>query len=151
MQHFLQTLITNLQIKDLIFTGPDFHVNNDRLLAIDFNPRPGQFMNILDKVNDYKLFENIVANKEVTIDNQLLWGCTMLKPGTITELSGVNKINKYLNAQNTELATGITIPKFQNLQNKAFNVNLDIVGKNEQELFNKYKQVNQLLQNCITY
>lgn len=151
MQHFLQTLITNLQIKDLIFTGPDFHVNNDKLIAIDFNPRPGQFMNILDKVNDYKIFENIVANKEVTIDNQLLWGCSMLKPGTITELSGVNKINKYLNAENTELATGMIIPKFQNLQNKAFNVNLNIVGKNEQELFNKYKQVNQLLQNCITY
>jgi hypothetical protein len=75
----------------------------------------------------------------------------MLKPGTITELSGVNKINKYLNAENTELATGMIIPKFQNLQNKAFNVNLNIVGKNEQELFNKYKQVNQLLQNCITY
>lgn len=151
MQHFLQTLITNLQIKDLIFTGPDFHVNNDKLIAIDFNPRPGQFMNILDKVNDYKIFENIVANKEVTINNQLLWGCSMLKPGTITELSGVNKINKYLNAENTELATGMIIPKFQNLQNKAFNVNLNIVGKNEQELFNKYKQVNQLLQNCITY
>ncbi len=151
MQHFLQTLITNLQIKDLIFTGPDFHVNNDKLIAIDFNPRPGQFMNILDKVNDYKIFENIVANKEVTIDNQLLWGCSMLKPGTITELSSVDKINKYLNAENTELATGMIIPKFQNLQNKAFNVNLNIVGKNEQELFNKYKQVNQLLQNCITY
>lgn len=151
MQHFLQSIVDKLNIKDLFFAGPDFHIDNDRLIAIDFNPRPGQFMNILDKVNNYSIFKNIVYSKKVTIEKQLLWGCSMLKPGIIKDVSNFNHIDNLLNNHNTEIKPGIEIPKFQNLQNKKFNVNFDIVGSNEQELFKNYKTANQLLQNCITY
>lgn len=151
IQYFMQTVVQNLGIKDLMFAGPDFHINNDNLYAIDFNARPGQFINILDKANDYKIFESIVSGKDYEITNRVLWGCSMLKDGVIKQLDSLDTVQKHLNAQNTKLEVGLNVPKFQNLQSKSFSMNLDIIGKNEQELFNKYKQVNQLLQNCITY
>ena len=41
--------------------------------------------------------------------------------------------------------------EFQNLQNKKFSMNLNITGRDQQELFDNYKDANQLLHNCITY
>jgi hypothetical protein len=148
---FLQSLITGLKIKDLIFAGPDFHISNDRLIAIDFNPRPGQFMNILDKYDVNCVFDGIVNNVPVVIKERLLWGCAVLTPGVIRSVRHNPIVNTWLNQQNTKLENGMQIPEFQNLQNKAFNVNLDITGKSEQELFDKYKSINQLLQDSITY
>jgi len=75
----------------------------------------------------------------------------MLKPGVIKSINNLNSVEKYLNLYNTKLETNMVIPEFQNLQNKDFTVNLNILGKNEQELFTNYKNVNQLLQKCITY
>jgi len=73
MQFFLQTLIDNLKIQDMIFVGPDFHISKGKLIAIDFNPRPGQFMNILNKLNGNTIFPDILSERTVEIKNQLLW------------------------------------------------------------------------------
>ena len=151
MYHFLQTVVDNLKIQDLVFAGPDFHIKDDRLIAIDFNPRPGQFMNILDHMNGYTIISNLIQGNPVDIKNKLLWGCAMLKPGKITAINNLDNVSRYFNHQNTQLNVGDVVPEFQNLQNKKFNVNLDVTGSNEQELFNNYRNVNQLLQNCITY
>jgi hypothetical protein len=151
MRFFLQTIVDKLQIKDLFFAGPDFHIHSNNLTAIDFNPRSGQFMNILDKANGYTIFSALLQGKDVTIKNKLLWGCAMLDSGTITNVKNLDAVSPFFNYQNTEISAGTVIPKFQNLQNKKFNVNLDIIGSNEQELFDRYKGVNQLLQSCITY
>ena len=56
-----------------------------------------------------------------------------------------------MNYLNRKIEVGMTIPEFQNLQNKKFNVNLNITGRDQQELFDNYKDANQLLHNCITY
>ena len=149
--HFMNTIVNKLQVKELFFAGPDFHISNNKLIAIDFNPRPGQFMNILDKVNDYTIFQDILKSKDVEIKKQLLWGCSMLQPGKISSVGNLEHITPFLNSHNTELEAGLTIPEFQNLQNKKFNVNFNITGSSEQELFDNYKTANQLLQNCITY
>jgi hypothetical protein len=151
MQHFLQTVVDNLKIKELMFAGPDFHVSGDKLIAIDFNPRPGQFMNILDHMNSHTIIRNLIEGKPVDIKNKLLWGCAMLKSGKITAISNLDNVSRYFNHQNTQLNVGDIVPEFQNLQNKQFNINLNVSGTNEQELFNNYKHVNQLLQDCITY
>ena len=151
MYHFLQTVVDNLKIQDLVFAGPDFHIKDDRLIAIDFNPRPGQFMNILDHMNGHTIISNLIQGNPVDIKNKLLWGCAMLKPGKITAINNLDNVSRYFNHQNTQLNVGDVVPEFQNLQNKKFNVNLDVTGSNEQELFNNYRDVNQLLQNCITY
>lgn len=151
MLNFLQTLIANLKVKTLFFAGPDFHIHNEKLIAIDFNPRPGQFMNILDRVNNYTVVSGLLEGKTVELSRNLLWGCAMLQPGLVQKVNHLDIVSKYFNKQNTEITEGVVIPEFQNLQNKNFNVNLDIIGKNEQELFTNYKQVNQLLQNCISY
>jgi hypothetical protein len=82
---------------------------------------------------------------------KLLWGCATLTPGKITNISNIEKLTTYFNAQNTTLSAGTNIPEFQNLQNKSFNINFNITGSNEQELFDEYKRINQLLQSCITY
>ena len=149
---FIQTLVTNLNIKDMFFAGPDFHKTIDnKIIAIDFNPRPGQFINILDSVNDHNIITNFVRQEPIHIKNKLLWGCALLKPGVIKGINNIDLIEPYFNAQNVGLEVGAKIPTWQNLQNKAFNVNFDIVGENEKELFTKYTQVNKMLQNCITY
>ena len=151
MQHFLQTIVDNLKIKELMFAGPDFHVSGDNLIAIVFNPSPGQFMNILDHMNSHTIIRNLIEGKPVDIKNKLLWGCAMLKLGKITAISNLDNVSRYFNHQNTQLNVGDIVPEFQNLQNKQFNINLNVSGTNEQELFNNYKHANQLLQDCITY
>lgn len=149
---YMQTLVDYLQIKDLFFVGPDFHLCEDgRIIAIDLNPRPGQFINILDHLNDHTVIKNFVMGNPLTIKNKLLWGCAVLRPGKIKALNNIEAVSKYFNAQNTALAVGQEIPVFQNLQNKSFNVNLDIVGGNEAELFDNYIKINQQLQDCIEY
>ena len=149
---YIEHIIAHLRIKDMFFAGPDFHQTIDgQIIGIDFNPRPGQFINILDSVNDHNIITNFVKQQPIDIKNKLLWGCALLKPGTIAGLKDLDKVKPYFNAQNVGLEVGAKIPKWQNLQNKAFCVNFDITGKNEQELFTKYSEVNKMLQDCITY
>jgi hypothetical protein len=151
IQTFLQTVIDKLGIKELFFAGPDFHITKDKLIAIDFNPRLGQFINILDKVNNYNIVKTCLTGEVPILENKLLWGCSMLQPGKIKSYNNIAALDKVFNQHNTKIVEGMIIPEFQNLQNKSFNVNLDIIGGNVQELFTNYKQANQLLQNCITY
>lgn len=149
---FIQTLVDRLKIKDMFFAGPDFHQTTDgKIIAIDFNPRPGQFINILDSVNEHNIITNFVRQEPIDIKNRLLWGCALLKPGIIKSIDNIDTVEKHFNAQNVGLKVGAKIPKWQNLQNKEFSVNFDIVGTNEKELFDNYVKVNQQLQNCITY
>jgi hypothetical protein len=150
-QYFLQRLVDELKIKDLFFVGPDFHISGNRVVGIDFNPRPGQFINILDRLNPGNVIENFVKGKTIDIKNKLLWGCAVLKPGVIKDVKDMSHLQEYFNTQNVEIVPGMEIPEFQSLQNKSFNVNLDITGNDEQELFNNYIKVNQLLQECIIY
>ena len=149
---YLQTLVDHLKVKEMFFAGPDFHTCDDgKIIAIDLNPRPGQFVNILDSVNDNNIITNFVKGEPLVIKNNLLWGCALLKPGKIKALHNLDKVSKYFNAQNVGLEVGAFIPKWQNLQNKAFNVNFDLTGATEQELFDKYREVNSMLQDCIEY
>ena len=148
---FMQTIIDKLKIKDLFYAGPDFHFSNGKLIAIDFNARIGQMMNILDALESNNIFENIKNNLDPVINKQLLWGASLLKSGIIKSVASLEHIEHNLNYLNTELKPGVVVPEYQNLQNKEFNINLNVTGKTEQELFENYKQANQLLQNCITY
>lgn len=149
---FMQTVISKLKIKNLFFAGPDFHIDRGRLIAIDFNPRPGQFMTLLNKANDGIIYNDIFAGKTPTIKNKLLWGCTMLQHGTIKSIENIDDISIYFsNESHTKLEKGVKIPEFQNLQNKGFSCNFVIEGKNEKELVKKYQTLNQLLQSRITY
>lgn len=148
---FMQTIIDKLKIKDLFYAGPDFHFSNGKLIAIDFNARIGQMMNILDALESNNIFENIKNNLDPVINKQLLWGASLLKSGIIKSVASLEHIEHNLNYLNTELNPGVVVPEYQNLQNKEFNINLNVTGKTEQELFDNYKQANQLLQNCITY
>lgn len=150
-EYFLQKIVDNLKIKDLFFVGPDWHITDNKIIGIDFNPRPGSFINILDNLNPSNVIERFVKGEPLKIQSKLLWGCAVLKPGIIRDVKNLDQVQKYLNIGNTKLVPGLEIPEFQNLQNKAFNVNLDITGKDEQELFDNYIKVNQLLQDCIIY
>ena len=151
IHHFVQTVVDKLKVKEMYFAGPEFHIIGKKLIAIDFNTRIGQFMNILDKLPGNNIFNNIGNNKETEITTHLLWGCTQLKPGVIKDIKNIEVVEQYMNYLNRKIEVGMTIPEFQNLQNKKFNVNLNITGRDQQELFDNYKDANQLLHNCITY
>jgi hypothetical protein len=151
MYNFIQTIVDKLKVKDIHFAGPDFHISDNKLIAIDFNTRMGQFINILDKLPGNNIFNNIGNDKEPEITTHLLWGCTQLKPGIIKDIKNIEVVEKYLNYLNDKIKVGMKIPEFQNLQNKKFSMNLNITGRDQQELFDNYKDANQLLHNCITY
>tara|TARA_Y100001958_G_C21175627_1_gene506500 strand:- start:375 stop:1376 length:1002 start_codon:yes stop_codon:yes gene_type:complete len=148
---FVQTIVDKLKVKEMYFAGPDFHISGNKLIAIDFNTRIGQFINILDKLPGNNIFNNIGNEKEPEITNHLLWGCTQLKPGIVKDIKNIEVVEKYLNYLNDKIKIGMKIPEFQNLQNKKFSVNLNITGRDQQELFDNYKDANQLLHNCIIY
>lgn len=149
--YFLETIVKNLKIKDLFFAGPDFHIIDNHMKAIDFNPRPGQFINVLNNVNDYKIFKQIVTGNKVEITKKAMYACPILKPGIVKDISSLDGLKKYLIEDKIDIKVGTQIPKFQHLFNKSFNLTFYIDGNSEQELFDNYKTANQLLQNCITY
>lgn len=152
INNFMQTIVEKLKIKNLFFAGPDFHITNDNLIAIDFNPRPGQFMTLLNIANNGIIYKDIFAGKSPTIKKKLLWGCTMLKSGKIKSIENIDDILPYFSDEShTFLEAGIEIPEFQNLQNKGFSANFVVEGENEKELIETYRMLNQLLQSRITY
>ena len=149
--YFLQTITDKLKIKNLFFAGPDFHVIDKETKAIDFNPRPGQFINVLNRINNHTIIDNMLLGKQVVINKKAMYACPILKPGIINEVKNLETIKPWLTDDHTKLQKGVVIPEFQHLFNKAFNLTLYIDGKNEQELFERYKKLNQLLQECIIY
>ena len=74
-----------------------------------------------------------------------------LKETIVKDIKNIEVVEKYLNYLNDKIKIGMKIPEFQNLQNKKFSVNLNITGRDQQELFDNYKDANQLLHNCIIY
>ena len=147
----MEAIVETLDIKELFFAGPDFHLVNDKLIAIDFNPRLGQFSNVINNLNKDFLY-NGYNGVEQNIKH-VLWQCAELKPGLVKSVDEekLSRIKQYINSENHELKAGITIPNFPNLQNRKFSYNLNIIGDTEKQLVATFKRVNQLLQDCIEY
>jgi hypothetical protein len=151
IEYFMAAVVETLDIKELFFAGPDFHMLENRLVAIDFNPRLGQFSNVINGLN-----KNFLYNDYHGIDQSIkhvLWHCAELKPGVIKSVDKekLSKIKQYFNNENQDLEEGIVIPKFLNLQNRKFSFNLNIIGDTEKQLITTFKRVNQLLQDSIEY
>jgi hypothetical protein len=151
INYFMEAIVEDLGIKELFFAGPDFHLVNDKLIAIDFNPRLGQFSNVINNLNKDFLY-NGYNGVEQNIKH-VLWQCAELKPGLVKSVDEekLSRIKQYINSENHELKAGITIPNFPNLQNRKFSYNLNIIGDTEKQLVATFKKVNQLLQDCIEY
>lgn len=155
IQGFLQRLIDALQIKTLFFSGPDFHIDqHGRIKVIDFNPRISGWLNLINKNMNYSLITDIIDNRYYhfsILDTLFLWGCAVLRPGTIKSIGDISSIQKYLNTENTALVPNTIIPERINLQNKNFNVNVTVSAKSEKDLHDIYLHVTQVLQDAIEY
>jgi hypothetical protein len=147
--NYLEKLTDSLEIKNMFFAGPDFHIENETTIGIDFNPRPGHFMNILNNMNNGSVIHSLMEGTEVQLKKHALWGCVLLKPGVIKALENLDDLKCYLNSENLTLKNEIVIPKSQSLQNKEFPLNVNVSGKNELELIIKYNEVCARIQEKI--
>lgn len=151
IKFFLNTLINSLNIKELFFVGPDFWMDGDDLIGIDFNPRNGQFVNNLDDINNNNIISSMIEGKLPQISNRYLSASANLVPGRIKSCVIDPKIKKFLHQENIKICSGMVIPKNQGIQNKDFQMNFDIGGSNEMELLSKYEEINNTLQSSIVY
>ena len=150
-EEFLTTVAKELRIKNMFFAGPDFHVDGDKVIAIDLNPRPGQFINVLNAANGYSIFDDIIHGRVPQIKRKAMFATALLKPGIVKEVSDYSVLKPFISPESHDIVPGTTIPDFQHLFNKQFSVILNINGETEEELFRNYRDANRILQNCITY
>lgn len=147
--NYLEKLVDSLEIKNMFFAGPDFHIHNETIIGIDFNPRPGHFMNILNRMNDGNIIYSLMEGYPVRLKKHALWGCVLLKPGIIKSVGNLDDIQQYLNSENITLENDIIIPTSQSLQNKEFTLNVNISGENESSLISRYNEVCSVIQEKI--
>jgi hypothetical protein len=147
--NYLKTLVDSLDIKNMFFAGPDFHIQNETVMGIDFNPRPSHFMNILNTMNSGTIINSLIEGKEVQLKKHALWGCVLLRSGIIKSVGDLNNVRPYFNSENIVLKNDMVISKSQSLQNKEFTLNVNISGDNESDLIDKYHKVCSKIQEKI--
>jgi hypothetical protein len=147
--NYLEKLVGSLNIKNMFFAGPDFHIQNETIIGIDFNPRPSHFMNILNTMNGGNIIHSLIEGKKIQLKKHAIWGCVLLKPGIIKSIENLNNVHPYFNSENIVLKNEVIIPKSQSLQNKEFTLNVNISGDNELDLVDKYNKVCSKIQEKI--
>ena len=145
--HFLTTLAKELQLKNIITSGPDVYANSK---MIDVNPRPGNGMGICDAVNDNKIWPQILSEAKADIQNHYVWQQIQLKPGKVKEVGDTSYLTQYADGQRTmpKIESGSTIPEFSFIVDPDFCFPIITSGKNRVELG---ETVIRQLQDSISY
>ena len=153
MKFFVEKLIENLGIKDEFFVGgPEYLIDsNQKIFAIDVNSRPGGNMSKFEKDPKRGLIYSLINEKPIVHSSKYLYGCATLKPGKIKQLKNLEFINPNFCPNNIKLENGTVIPSFQSLLNRKHRLNFKILADSQEELFAKYLELNQQLQDCIIY
>lgn len=135
MQNYLQCLASSLDIRQLFFSGPDFHVFQNHLYAIDFNPRPGHFFNLIDHENNglfTKLFwSNSFYNTKSW--NRLRWSTVRLPQGAFLKQDQLEKMSHFMSEEMQQIDFS-QLPKFQFLQSATKSLQIIATGDSEKSL-----------------
>ena len=137
---FLTQLITNLSIKDLFFSGPDFHITDNGLIAIDFNPRPGNFFNLIDSYNNFQIAKCLWNSKKSSAKH-LLWSTLPVVPGKVGNLKTNTNIYSSMPLEMNSLEENHMIPEFQYLQSKPSSLQVCLGGMTEKDLFSQFENL----------
>lgn len=153
INYFIETLTNSLKIKnELFFAGPEYFVNKDnQVIAIDFNPRPAGISSKFEKTPEKGNMYALLHNKPLTDKKKFFFGCSNLKPGVVKKVKSLEHLRPFLDFENIEIKEGTVIPEFQHAYHKTHRLNFKILGNSQKELFAKYLELNQQLQDCIIY
>lgn len=151
--NFFNKLITSLNLRNMFFSGPDFYKWDNTIKYIDCNPRLGQGLQQMDDVHKGEIVSKILNDKPYSINKQIYWVASKLKPGKIKSVKDFRHLKGYwCKTNNDRLRPGETIPKFTHITTeKAPRISFLITGVNEADMQRKYQSVNTELQNCISY
>ena len=152
-EHFYQTIVDELQVKNMFFAGPDFYYGLGReIKIIDCNPRIGQGLQILNEVHNGELLPKIILNQEFEIEKKFWWVIAKIKPGKIKEVKDMSKFRKYFTTTNPVLQPGMVFPKLSwGAQENVAKIALKIPGKNKSDMLETYRTLSKQLQDCIVY
>lgn len=140
-KHYINTLLTQLNVKELFFAGPDFYPLSNKFYAIDFNPRLGHFFNLIDQANNGLLFED-TWNGKITRDYlQALWKVVNLNKNTITNTKWIELYSKYIPAEAGSFKLGDKLPRQPTLQSKPRSIQLLVSGQNSEYLYSKFNMI----------
>jgi len=150
-KHFLSTFVTSLEIKDMIFSGPDFYMYDGNIKIIDLNPRPGGGISFMDQIHDNELFSSILQDKFIPLRKHFLWTIANIKPGKIKSISDISHLKPYIRDTSLhQLKPGYTLPENMYIP-KGIEIMLSTDEKNGSSLDSKHRSISEQLQACITY
>jgi len=152
--NFLQDIIDELKISTMFFSGPDFHISGEELKAIDFNPRPSGWLNLINDKMGMTLIPSIITGGFTNfsmLPNYYLWGCLHARSGVIKNFQPPQSLLQNFNTENSKIGNGTNVPEYINLQNKNFNINVTITSDSQKKLIADYETANQLFQDSIEY
>ena len=152
-QYYFETIIDELKIKNMFFSGPDFYWDGVNIKIIDCNPRIGSGLQIMNELHNGQYLPAVLLNKQFDIECAYMWSPAQLKPGVIKELKNTSHIEKYF-GQNHKLKAGQILTGYSwcvaDIKNYA-NPVLTITAKNKSDMLDTYQTVCQQLQDCIIY
>ena len=150
---FFNKIINNLQVKNMFFSGPDFYKWDNNIKMIDCNPRIGQGLIQMDDIHNNTIISKILNDEPYSIDKQMLWKISKLKPGKIKSVKDVSHLKEYwVKTNNDRLRPGETILEYTHITSERVpRISFLITGTNESDMYKTYQTVNDQLQSCVEY
>ena len=151
--NFFNKLITSLNLRNMFFSGPDFYKWDNTIKYIDCNPRLGQGLQQMDDVHKGEIVSKILNDKPYSINKQIYWVASKLKPGKIKSVKDISHLKEYwCKTNNDRLRPGETILEDTHIVSERVpRISFLITGTNESDMRKTYQTVNSKLQDCITY
>jgi hypothetical protein len=157
-KNLVEKLIEELQISNLVYSGPSYYVTDAGIRLIDFNPRVSGGHGLISKefifnplVNVWKEWLGLPSSKADPIDKVYFWGVCHLKPGRIKNFIPPS-LGEYVKLIGADfLGKDYVIQKHQSLQTKGYSVNLLIEASSLDEAIRTYHQAISQVQLGITY
>jgi hypothetical protein len=144
--YFIETLLSKLGVREMFFAGPDFYPSKGAYYAVDFNPRPGHFFNLIDKLNNGSIFQSVWSGRTNQSINKLLWKVVNVKNDRVEDLNWIEKYRSYIPAASRNIKVGDKLPKSPTLQSKPRSIQLMITGDSELEIYSKFERIEDKIQ-----
>lgn len=143
IHRFLESMLSALNIRELFFSGPDFHFFEGEMKIVDFNPRVGHFFNLLDAANNGLLYENTLGGKNQPLNkSHLLWSTLTGAETTKIDPELLKQMDAKFVVDSVSHDIHIDPPQFRYLQSRPKSPQVIIAGENVSQLLERYKTIN---------
>ncbi len=138
---FIEKLLTSLNVKEIFFSGPDIYPSKGSFYAIDFNPRPGHFFNLIDKINNGSVFESTWSGKRADIFKNLHWKAIKVDQTDVTSLNWIQRYISCIPPEARNFKVGDSLPRYPTLQSNPRAIQLMVSGDSDLDIRNKLDQI----------